>query len=414
MTPHIIAALLGIALPALVLGRGILALIICVAILLILVDAIKTSSLPNIWRDFLFEWKQPQGLFLATAFILCIPSIIASDMPLRSFIAPVRTLGLCFIVTLFYVYLKNRPNLSSIWIKWLIISSIIAMTLTYFSQLVRPELYWFLHLKGLKNEPLGNTLKGYTSLATLIIPLLIFSYYQTRNLLSFVSLLSAAAFLFLVWFIANRAAIAGLLAAIIFLSIAISTRYGSKRQVILATGFSSFCIGGVLFWLHHSRFTISLLAPEGKYFFPTWLIDHQRQTIWSHALDIGLQTPWFGRGANTINFAPGADKILEGSRGLHVIPAHPHNWPIELFAEIGLFGLISVIFFILYIIIRMLYAYRTSKSPTVLTALVIFIGYWCSGFFNFSFWAAWWQLAFILSIALVLSIQPSQTAKSTP
>jgi O-antigen ligase len=414
MIPHIIAALLGIALPALILGRGFLALIICLVILLIIVDAIKTSSLFDIRRAFLAEWKRPQGIFLAIIFIFCIPSIFASDTPLRSFNASVRTLGFCLIATLFYVYLKSRPNLSGVWIKWLIISFVLSMALAYFSQFVSPELYWFLHLKGIKNEPLGHTLKGYTSLATLIIPLLVFSCYHSRKLLFFVALLSAISLLFLIWLIANRAAIAGLLAAIICLSIAIGTRHGNKRQIIQSAGFSVFCMGGVLFWLHYNRFRYSLQVPEGDYFFPTWLIDHPRQTIWSHALDIALQTPWFGRGANTINLAPSADKIIEGTLGLHVIPAHPHNWPIELFAEIGIFGLITVVIFIFFCTIQMLHAYKISTSPAVLTTLTVFAGYWVSGLFNFSFWAAWWQLSFMISIALVLSTHPGQATKSGP
>ena len=169
-----------------------------------------------------------------------------------------------------------------------------------------------------------------------------------------------------------------------------------------------------MWWLHHTRFAGSLEAPEGNYFLPTWLIDFQRETIWSNALDIGLQTPWFGRGANTINLAPGADKVLGGTHGLHVIPAHPHNWPVELFAEIGIFGLVGVGAFTLYCIVRMLYAYRTSEHPAVLAAIAIFAGYWCSGLFNFSFWAAWWQLAFILALTLVLSIRPNLVSKSSP
>jgi O-antigen ligase len=413
--PYISAALLGIALPTLILGRSVLAVIICVVILLLVVDVIKTASFINMRNAFIAEWKRPLGILLAAVFILSIPSIIVAEEPLHSFIPPGRTLGFCFIATAFYVYLKDRPNLSKIWMKWLIISSVLAIALAYFSQFIRPELYWFLHLKGMKTEPLGHTLKEYTALAVFIIPLLIFSAYRSRNFLSVIALLSALALIILIWLIANRATIAGLLAAIMCLSIAIGARYGSKLQVIAAGAVSVFCLSGVLWWLYHTRFAMSLLAPERNYFLPTWLIDFQRQTIWSHALDIGFLTPWFGRGANTINLASGADRVLEGTHGLHVIPAHPHNWPVELFAEIGIFGLVAVIGFIVYCMVRLLYTYRTSGHSAVLTALAIFAGYWFSGLFNFSFWAAWWQLAFILAMSLVLSIRPnSAQRKSRP
>jgi O-antigen ligase len=335
-----------------------------------------------------------------------------AEETLHSFISLGRTLGLCFIGTLFYVYLKDRPHLTDIWMKWLILSSILAIIFAYFSQFVRPELYWFFHLKGMISMPLGHTLKEYTALAVFIVPLLIFSAYRSRNFLSVIALLSALALLVLIWLLANRATIAGLLAAIICLSIAVCARYGTKRQIIVTGSFSTFCLGSVLWWLHTTRDAARFSIPDGDYLLPTWLIDYERQTIWSNAWGIALQTPWFGRGANTINLAPGADKVLEGTHGLHVIPAHPHNWPVELFAEIGIFGLFSVIGFVLFCMVQMLHVYKKSGNPAVFTAMAIFAGYWCSGLFNFSFWAAWWQLAFILAQTLVLSIQPKPDAKT--
>ena len=411
---HMSAAFLGTALPALILGRSVFAVIICIAVFLILIDVIKTASFTDLLNTFIAEWKRPLAIFLAVVFFLCIPSIITAEKPLHSLISPGRTLGFCFIGTLFYVYLKARPNLTKVWMKWLVISSIIAIGLAFYSQFVHPELYWFLHLKGWSNNPLINTLKGYTALAVFIVPLLMISAYQGRTFLSIIAVVSALLLLILIWQLANRATIAGLLAAIICLSITVCARYGTKRQMIATGSFSTFCLGNVLWWLHTTRDAARFSIPKGDYLLPTWLIDYERQTIWSHAWDIALQTPWFGRGANTINLAPGADKVLEGTHGLHVIPAHPHNWPVELFAEIGIFGLFAVIGFILFCMVQMLYVFRTSGNPAVLTAIAIFAGYWCSGLFNFSFWAAWWQLAFILAQALVLSIQPKLDGKTWP
>jgi O-antigen ligase len=410
--PHLIATLLGVALPTLIIGRSFLAVIICLTVLLIIFDVIKSSSFPDIRRAFIAEWTRPLGVFLIGVFASTIPSIITAEAPLHSFNSPGRTLGFCFIATLFYVYLKNHPSLSEVWLKWFILSSFLAIVLAYFSQFIRPELYWFLHLKGMRADPLGHTLKGYTALAVFMIPLLIFSANRSRRFLSTIALLSAVSLFVLIWLLANRAAIAGLLAAMICLSITIGARYGSKRQFATVGGLSASYIGCVLWWLQKTRDPVALDIPIANYFIPTWLIDFQRQTIWSHAFDIALQTPWFGRGANTINLAPGADKYLDGTQGLHVIPAHPHNWPIELFAEIGVFGLITVVGFIFFCMIRMLRVYITSTNPAVLTSITIFAGYWCSGLFNFSFWAAWWQLAFILAMALVLSVEPIRTIKS--
>ena len=69
--------------------------------------------------------------------------------------------------------------------------------------------------------PWGHTLKEYTALAVFIIPLLIFSAYRSRNFLSVIALLLALTLLVLIWLLANRATVAGLLAAIICISIAV-------------------------------------------------------------------------------------------------------------------------------------------------------------------------------------------------
>ena len=89
----------------------------------------------------------------------------------------------------------------------------------------------------------------------------------------------------------------------------------------------------LVLWLHQTRgynqppeCTMALLPP--------WLLDYQRQTIWAHAIDIGMDAPWFGNGINAINLMPGADAPMPRNN-LNIIPAHPHNWLVEVFAETG-------------------------------------------------------------------------------
>ena len=405
--PQMIAFLIGIAIPALILGRSVLGVIIGVLVLLIVID----TPFSDLRRNFVNHWKRPLGILLGVVFLACIPSIFASDAPLRSFNAPARTLGFCIIAMIVYDYLKERPQLFEVWLKYFIIASTIAVGFAFFSQFVRPEPYWFLHLKGWSAEPLGHTLKGFASLSVLIVPLLIFGAYRTRGIISLIALLSALCLLVLVWILASRASIAGFLGIIICVSLAIGIRFGSKIQVVAASGFAALSLAGSLFWLHATRYGYVAIAPDRDYFLPVWLIDFQRQTIWSKAWEIALRSPWTGRGANTINFAPGADTLLEGTHGLHVIPAHPHNWPIELFAEIGLIGLIPLVLLLLVCALQLLKNYRINANPATLAAIGIFAGYWSSGLFNFSFWAAWWQLSFILAMALAFSAPVNQHQK---
>ncbi len=398
--PNSIAVLLGIAMPALILGRAVFAVILGLSLILILID----MPCRLIWQKICLQARRPIGLLLLFIFILSIPSLFASDFPLRSFQAIARTLAFCGFGVIIWAYLKARPALASLWIHSLVVSAAIALCFALYSQYVSPSAYWFLHLKGWRTDPLYSTLKGYSAITVFLIPLLIYAAINKRGHLAIIALPVALGFLFLDWQLSSRAAIAGLLGAIICVAIAIGARVGSKIQVLLTVSISVASFGVILWWLRMTRGVFLSAAPKGDYFLPVWLIDFERQTIWSHALDIALRAPWFGRGANTINFAPGADKLLKGTHGLHVIPAHPHNWPLELFAETGAICLSVLVVFLMAWAFQLFLAYRRQGEAFMLCAIAIFAGYWSSGLFNFSFWSSWWQLAFILSMALSLSM----------
>ena len=47
-------------------------------------------------------------------------------------------------------------------------------------------------------------------------------------------------------------------------------------------------------------------------------------------------------------------------------------------------------------------------------ATAVSIGYWVSGLFNFSFWSAWWQVSFMVLLALCLSHTRRPGAGSPP
>jgi O-antigen ligase len=109
-------------------------------------------------------------------------------------------------------------------------------------------------------------------------------------------------------------------------------------------------------------------------------------------------------GINTINFAPGAEAVIPNTAtNLKMIPSHPHNWVLEIGAETGVFGLLALLGTIAITFIHIIRAYLRERDNSYLIALCIFVGYWASGLFNFSFWSAWWQMSFVLIIALFLS-----------
>jgi predicted ABC-type exoprotein transport system permease subunit len=64
---------------------------------------------------------------------------------------------------------------------------------------------------------------------------------------------------------------------------------------------------------------------------------------------------------------------------------------------LSLLGAIAVSF------IHMIRKFLQNGDNAYLIAICMSVGYWVSGLFNFSFWSAWWQMSFVLIIALCLS-----------
>ena len=86
-----------------------------------------------------------------------------------------------------------------------------------------------------------------------------------------------------------------------------------------------------------------------------------------------------------------------------MIPSHPPNWILEITAETGVFGVLSLLGVIAASFINMIQKFFQNGDNAYLIAICISVGYWVSGLFNFSFWSAWWQMSYVLITALCLS-----------
>jgi len=215
------------------------------------------------------------------------------------------------------------------------------------------------------------------------------------------SIASIIGFVMIVWFTYNRATIAGLLVSMVVFA---AWWAWTSRYWMIKVAFPIACIAvivAVILWLIQTR---PQAEYEGHWLFPPWLIDLERQVIWNFAYEIFQQNFWLGMGANTINFAPGANDIIPfRNSDLHMIPSHPHNWVLEIAAETGVLGLMSLLVMIGYTVLQHFKSLILHDNVPYLAAICVAIGYWSSGLFNFSFWSAWWQMSFLLIMALVLS-----------
>ena len=187
--------------------------------------------------------------------------------------------------------------------------------------------------------------------------------------------------------------------------VATLTRKESHRRIIGLVLILAVAVAAVfIFLIDHTRVTE---VPAQVLTFPSWLVDPHRQLIWGYSLDLAAQRPWMGWGINTINLVPPPPTEPSPIEyGLPVMPGHPHNWIIEVFAETGIVGGVPILVAVASLFVAALRRYRIEGDLRFLAMLAASAAFWISGLFNFSFWSAWWQVSYILVLALLSAAKP--------
>jgi O-antigen ligase len=400
---EIVAVLVGIAVPFLILGKLFLAVLLVVA-------ALMLAWLPGrraYGRALLSQARTPIGVLVLVTLALWLPGILFSPLPLRSLEAWIRVPIFIAFVTLLWTMLSEHRQPLALTLKALIVASAASALFALCSLTFLPEILSFVRGSGWSPMPdvrrPPNILKGYASVMILVAPVLVWAGWHEGGRWRAVSASTAIGLLAIVWFTYNRSAMAGLLAMLVvggFLVVAL------RRDAFAAAAFVVLLAAVMLalvLWLHHTRGYMYMEAPAGTVaILPPWLLDYQRQTIWGHAIDIAMRSPWFGNGINVINLLPGADDPMP-SNTLNIIPAHPHNWLVEVFAETGSVGALALLTLVITICLKLAGDFLRYRDTALLAALLVNVGYWGSGLLNFSFWAAWWQVSYLLMTALCLA-----------
>lgn len=398
-TPVLVAVLVGCSIPALVFGRT--AVAVTVGLAFILTFFLDDWRQP--WKDVRRAIVKPIGIWIVITLSLWTISAIGSSDPVRSLEAVTRTGGFALIAVLLWSVLKSNPanagRAQSVFVAGVSVSVVIALL----SSTVLPQLYWVTHFYGWRDQPLLTELKSFAALSVLIIPMLILAFVRISGWWRWLCVLNVLGIVAIVFMTDNRAAIAGLLAAFAIGIVALAIRIRNRLLGAgLIAGMFVVC-AAVVVWLYYSRQHLQNIAPDQDWLFPVWLLDFERQVIWGHTWKQAMAAPLFGLGANTVNFSPGADTVIPGTSHLTLIPGHPHNWFFEIMAETGIVGLLSLLVSIGFWFYQLLIRFYEAASSSVLAALAIAAGYWGSGLFNFSYWSAWWQMAFFVAVALVFA-----------
>ena len=397
VTLRALVVLLSCVLPIQIMGRAAIAGTLVLAFFCFLSMPQKSIYLKRVFD----AARSPIGLMLLITALFWIPNITQSSDPVRSLEAGIRTFLFIGLAALFWAVLVENKLLHGLFCRAFIIAAGVAILIALIAETVLPELYWFVHFKGWRDIPLGTSQKSFSALAVFMIPALLWIGFQLKRGWIILAVTSLIGFIALVWLTYNRAVIAGFVAMILVAAVLVAWSARSRLiRIALPVGALVIFIG-VMIWLNITRQRPGF---EGDWFLPLWLVDYPRQSIWRFAFELVQQNFWFGMGINTINFAPGADAVIPNyANTLNLIPSHPHNWILEIAAETGVFGLLSLLGAIAVSFIHMIRKFLQNGDWAYLIAICISVGYWASGLFNFSFWSAWWQMSFVLIIALCFS-----------
>lgn len=406
-SPKQAAVLIGLAVPFLAFGRTIMALPLLLAVLIL----VRLPGRRGYWRALLEQTRTPIGVMVIITLALWLPSMLFSPLPLRSLEAWSRVPIFIGLVTIFWAMLSEDRAWLFLALKTLLIASAVTAVLALFSILVLPEALSFVRLRGWVFIRPDHFLKEYASMAILLGPVLLWAGWRMGGRWLILAVITMIGLLAIIWLTYNRSAMAGLFAMLV---VGGGLTMASRRNLTVNVAIAVVLVAIALalgLWLYDTRGYMQ--APEGAVaVLPPWLLDYQRQTIWANAFDIGMRSPWFGNGINVINLLPGADapiptdpnlRVIPTDPGLHVIPAHPHNWLVEVFAETGAIGAISLLTLVIALGLKLAGDYLKYRDWAFLAALLVNVGYWGSGLLNFSFWSAWWQISYLLMTAFCLA-----------
>ena len=416
----VFAISLGLSVPSLAFGRAVFGVLFFLSFLCL----ICLQPWRQIGGCLVQQIKSPIGLLILCTFFLWLPNVLFSVAPVRSLEAVIRTIFFVCLATAVWGALVNDTRTLTLAFKAFIVMTAISVSFCLIATTVLPEIYWILRFQaGKSNLPIGSSLKGFSNLSVLIIPILLGVSLSLKKFWKILTLITVFAFLVFVWQSYNRSALAGFLSIIVLVGLAYSARgINTKAGIYWVIG-SVASVTTAIIYLWKSRGSrqelheIKAQVVQGKlvdpkmldmsvyesipaFFLPLWLVDFERQIIWKGAIELGSASPWFGIGANTINYAPGADQFIARTNFLRLIPGHPHNWVVEILAETGIIGLGGLSLVVFFMGIWTVKKWWDKKNLGLIMAFSIMAGYWGSGLFNFSYWSAWWQNAFFLSLSL--------------
>ena len=381
----------GLAVPLLALGPATMAgtMVILVAALMVAASCDRGALIKNT-ADHAFTLVGGAVLFVFACWLI---SALGSFEPGRSLEKWGRTLIFIPLAVMLYHHLSADRKALELGLRTLLIVTLLCGIFVLLCRYYRPVTPDF--LKYSFTGDLFKILKSYGSAAACLIPVTLVAGISQGGIWRWLGLACVPVLVGVIYMVESRAGVLGLGGGAFILFVWWLVRNLPHRlawgAVILIMALSS--------WSIINRLPSPPITNDTSFEIPFSLIDQHRQIIWGFTLEKAEAAPWFGHGPDLINRLPGAN-IKIPNFNQQYIPAHPHNWAIEIFAETGRVGMAALLM-ALFLFLREL----LRRPPTLLIGGVLALNgiYWVSGLANVSFWSAWWQGTYLLLSALLFA-----------
>ncbi len=391
------AILSGLAGPMVIVSRPVIGYVLAAAFLVFLFTGHHKHNWATM-RPYLSHWMTKLIVLTFVALSFNIPFSLDVRLSVEAWL---RTYAL--LAAIFYLLFGLRNHMELV-LKTLSLATLVILLSALFS--------------------LAHFSKPDANAFMLIITVSLFYCFRDKKPVWIITgLISLGAYISLTLSANSKASLAGLILMICGSFVLFGfRRFGFVKSILALSLFIGIVVAALSQWLPENLNATSKAYVDFAYL-PIWFVDLHRQLIWSFSLDLAQESLWVGFGLNASNYHPLAQATVEGYFGPYfndmpafaqasVLPAHPHNWIIELLLDSGLIGLIPMLVCVsalFYICIR---NYYQSLHPAMLLLIAVNIGFWATDMLSFSIWSVWWLITFFLysALAFVLFIQREENA----
>lgn len=406
------SVLAGLAIPLAAFGPAPPGVALALAVILVLVAPSRLELLSALWRGL----RTPLGLGLTAMFVLWLPSVVDSLDPLRSLQVWARMIGFIAAAALLFDFLRRSPRAGEACLRAIVISACACALVALVGIYAASPIYAVFRGGAAVKMDVALALKAYGSAVACLVPVVLWAGHRLGRSWRLLGFAYAAAGVVLIVAAKSNAGLLGLVVGAV-VGVASSAAGLVRRSWLVLAAWAALVAVALIVVLAR----LPGLPPGevieqrgalevGQAALPTWLVDAHRQGIWAFGRDRFLEAPVFGHGIDVSNFLPGASVRASFPSGeQEILPAHPHNWFLEVLLETGVVGAVALLA-VLALLVREL-SKRVPDRWSAAAAGALFAAFWSSSFFNFSVWAAWWQLTFLVLIAIIAAAADPATAR---